>query len=321
MTTYYCHRSGTGRSRSTGKRLPRSNGSNKTGFFCPAIITVQETQEQIKIWYQKTHHGHDNNSGRLTVAREDRFAISEKIRSGIPFDVILDDIRNNAKDLSSPLNLIDNKDLHNIKRGIGLFNGRYDSNDFVSVHNLVEMLKKKPNNPIRYYKTPVSQAEADNKGTSLMLILATDFQLEMLLKWGPDGTIFLDSTHGTNSYKYQLTSIVVLDEFGNGLPTAFCLSADVSANEWETFFVTIKEELSKKTGHETVIKAKTIMTDNDSSFYNAWSKIMGHTPYRLLCAWHIDQAWRRNLGKVCTFFSFFQRNYFKKGFRFSSYLI
>lgn len=80
----------------------------------------------------------------------------------------------------------------------------------------------------------------------------------------------------------------------------FCFSSDTSAKEWETFFTVVQAEVSKISKCEKVIHGRTLMTDNDPSFYNAWIKVMGDILYRLLCAWHIDQAWWRNLGKVST---------------------
>lgn len=121
--------------------------------------------------------------------------------------------------------------------------------------------------------------------------MASKFQLDMLLKFGQNGTICLDSTHGTTGYDYQLTSIVVVDEFGNGLPTAFCLSSKSSAIEWTTFFKAIKDSIS------TTLSARVLMTDNDPAFYNAWVEVMGPVEHRLLCSWHVDQAWRRNVPK------------------------
>ncbi len=36
--------------------------------------------------------------------------------------------------------------------------------------------------------------------------------------------VCIDSTHGTNGYDFKLISIVVVDEFGEGFPVAWCFS-------------------------------------------------------------------------------------------------
>jgi len=40
------------------------------------------------------------------------------------------------------------------------------------------------------------------------------------------------------------------------------------------------------------------MIDNAPAFYNAWIAIMGPVEHRLLCTWHVDKNWRKNLSKT-----------------------
>ena len=40
----------------------------------------------------------------------------------------------------------------------------------------------------------------------------------------PHSEVAMDSTHGTNAYNYQLITLMVIDEHGEGFPAAFCLS-------------------------------------------------------------------------------------------------
>lgn len=75
-TVYNCHRSGQERSRATGKRLPKSQGSNKTGFSCPAIISVKNHNGLVKIDYQSNHYGHGSNIGRLNLTRKERLVLA-----------------------------------------------------------------------------------------------------------------------------------------------------------------------------------------------------------------------------------------------------
>lgn len=220
-------------------------------------------------------------------------------------DTVLDVIRENATDLSTPLSLISMKDLHNIKRDFQLFDDRRDHNDFVSVHKMVDYLNEQDDKTIRYFRLPGSQLEAESRSSSLMIVLATDFQVSMLKKFGEKGTICLDSTHGTAGYGYSLTSIVVIDDFGNGMATAFCLSSNTSQIELKDFLEAVVKAMDG-----IKIAARVLMTDNDSSFYNAWVEVMGPAEHRLLCSWHIDQAWRRNLGKVKFIINLFVFIYF-----------
>lgn len=40
------------------------------------------------------------------------------------------------------------------------------------------------------------------------------------------------------------------------------------------------------------------MTDDTEVYYKAWCKVMGQPAHRLLCTWHVDRAWRKNLPKI-----------------------
>ena len=40
------------------------------------------------------------------------------------------------------------------------------------------------------------------------------------------------------------------------------------------------------------------MTDMAEAFFNAWVNVMGMPKKRLFCAWHVDNAWRKNLNKI-----------------------
>ncbi|CAI6357426.1 unnamed protein product [Macrosiphum euphorbiae] len=68
-----------------------------------------------------------------------------------------------------------------------------------------------------------------------MLIILTETQKEVLKKFG-SGKLCIDSTHGTNQYNFNLTTIVVIDEFGEGYPAAFCISTKIDERHMTFFF-------------------------------------------------------------------------------------
>ncbi|GFS83536.1 uncharacterized protein NPIL_446271 [Nephila pilipes] len=41
-----------------------------------------------------------------------------------------------------------------------------------------------------------------------------------------------------------------------------------------------------------------MMTDDTESFPNAWRTVFGVPEKRLLCSWHVDKSWRRNISKL-----------------------
>jgi len=83
--------------------------------------------------------------------------------------------------------------------------------------------------------------------------------------------------------------LVVVDEYGSGIPAAFCISNKKDTNTWSIFFKKITECI------DINLHPKVFMSDDDDSFYNAWKQVIGSVPNRLLCTWHIDRAWRNQL--------------------------
>ena len=44
------------------------------------------------------------------------------------------------------------------------------------------------------------------------------------------------------------------------------------------------------------ISTKVFMSDDADNFYNAWKSVFTVTSTKkLICAWHVDQSWRRSL--------------------------
>ncbi|XP_049946496.1 uncharacterized protein LOC126438162 [Schistocerca serialis cubense] len=79
--TYVCHRSGIFISRSKGKRLLKSQGSNKMGGHCTSAIEVsQEKNGTCTCVYFKTHFGHELNIGFLHLSKSEREIIA--VQSG-----------------------------------------------------------------------------------------------------------------------------------------------------------------------------------------------------------------------------------------------
>jgi hypothetical protein len=52
---------------------------------------------------------------------------------------------------------------------------------------------------------------------------------------GEDRMSLLDATGGTNYYGYQLYSLVVVDDYREGVPVAFMVTSGQEADEVETF--------------------------------------------------------------------------------------
>lgn len=58
------------------------------------------------------------------------------------------------------------------------------------------------------------------------------------------------------------------------------------------FLTVVKESFGRP------LRDMILMTDDTEVYSNAWTAVMGKPGYRLLCTWHIDRAWRKNLPKI-----------------------
>ena len=132
----------------------------------------------------------------------------------------------------------------------------------------------------------------DNIGKKDFLLgIQTQFQRDMTVKYGPS-CVCIDSTHGTNMYDFVLVTVLVIDDFGEGIPVAWAVSNREDATLLVQFFQAIKQRTCS-------IQTKWFMTSDAQQYYNTWSGAFGNTSTRkLLCAWHVDRAWRGALNEL-----------------------
>ena len=91
----------------------------------------------------------------------------------------------------------------------------------------------------------------------------------------------LDATHGTNHYDFKLVTVLVLDDFGEGIPVGWLLSNKEDGTVLKAFL----RSLLARTGP---IQTKYFMTDDAEQYFSSWKQVFGAQPRKLLCAWHVD---------------------------------
>jgi len=191
------------------------------------------------------------------------------------------------------IHLLTKKDLHNIQTSYNLINEAIlHANDAISVESWVQNLKKDDKFSHIYYK---QQDEIDQKFLNLkkddfLLIIMNNYQQLMLEKYGYD-IICIDETHGMNSYHFNLTTLLVLDDIREGFPCAFMISNRIDEAVLKIFYSKIKSSTGQ-------LQPNVFMSDMAESFFNAWIVEMKRPKHRLYCTWHVDRAWRKNLVKI-----------------------
>ena len=77
------------------------------------------------------------------------------------------------------------------------------------------------------------------------------------------------------------------NELGEGVPVAFIITNREDKIMLAKAFAAIKERVGEIVG-------AVLMTDSAEQYYNAWIEVFGPIQ-KLLCAWHVDRAWRISL--------------------------
>ena len=94
-----------------------------------------------------------------------------------------------------------------------------------------------------------------------------------------------------NSYGFELTSLLVLDNLYQGFPCSFMFSNRTDTEMLDLFIVIFKIRRVKK-------YTNVFMSDMADEFFNAWIKVMQPPKMRLFCSWHVDRSWRKKLPKI-----------------------
>lgn len=281
---YYCNRSGFYESEGRGMRTLKSQGTSKIHSYCTAKILLHQSGKDSSLETEETttHYGHSILHGHLRLSKEQRRSIAGQLMQGVSVDSILDKVRENIGTKLQRINLLVKKDIYNIERAFHVRGSQMHPIDSVSVQIWVkEMEKRFKENPVLLFKRQ-GKIEAD-VGTSnglkendFALVIQTPLQSEMLQSCGDKKVICLDATHGTNAYDFQLISVLVVDEFGEGFPVGWCFTN----REDKTLLMNFFNHLKQRAGN---ICPQWLMSDDAEQYYSAWVATFQGKPTKLLC--------------------------------------
>ncbi|XP_065677422.1 uncharacterized protein LOC124808593 [Hydra vulgaris] len=219
--------------------------------------------------------GHKNEIQHISLSSVQRQETASKLKTGVTKDRILNDIRDETSCVQSRLHLTQRQDIKNLEKAFNINSIQLHANDQDSVGIWLKESQMKANSPVLYYKL---QGVLDTcntfKESDFIIIMQTEHQKKMLQQFGKNG-VCIDSTHGTNAYDFLLTSMLVVDELGEGQPVGWCI-----ANK-----------------HSGSFCPKWIMSDLASQYYEAFCDVYLCAPLKLWCTWHVDKAWRKELHK------------------------
>ena len=119
--------------------------------------------------------------------------------------------------------------------------------------------------------------------------MQTEFQKEMFNKDGSK-LICVDATHGSTAYDFQLITVLVIDDFNEGIPVAWIISNKESTDSLRVFFQSLRERCRD-------VITQFFMSDDADAYHNAWCSAFSRPDRKLLCSWHMDRSWHQKLNK------------------------
>ena len=271
-------------------------GTSKINSHCTAALIVSREVDSttVTVKVHKTHYGHQIALGHLRIMESERLAIAGKLAQGIDFQHILDNTRDNLGDEFHRIHLLTRKYVANIQRTYGLRVAQRHKDDATSVNIWIDDMKSSENNPVILYKRqgePPSEKSEYLSKEDFALAIQTPLQAIMMKNQCNGRVVCIDSTHGTNAYDFHLITIVIVDEFGEGFPVAWCISNREDQILLTNFFNGIKRRIG-------VVSPAWLMSDLAEQFYSAWVASFGNRPKKLVCTWHVDRAWRENIRQL-----------------------
>ena len=247
---FYCDRSGISKEKGTGTRCTKMQKSCKIGATCTAHIIVEESVAtgSCKVSYCYTHCGHKKELAHLCLPDSFRTKIAAQLQAGVSSEKIVDEIRDvSLSDGIKRQHLIVKQDIRNIARVLNLDNIQKHSNDQTSVALWVNEAISQDYNPVLVFK-PQGQENAvigttDNLASeNFILGIQTEFQHDVMGKFtGSCRVICIEATYGTNVYDFYLITEMVLDDYGEGVPVAWCISDKEDSSALVEFFKHLHE--------------------------------------------------------------------------------
>ncbi|XP_050316161.1 uncharacterized protein LOC126750560 [Anthonomus grandis grandis] len=263
---------------------PYSHKNQNEELYCPANIKLKKPNNKAcTVVVLDTHVGHKLRKKDLKVDKLNE----ESLLTKIPFNDLFDEVRSSISESNVPI--LTEPVLYKIETSFNLFTSLKDSNDALELDLWIKDLQDL--NVVLFYKAEgcIFKDYPELKTEEFVLVLMTDAQAQMLLKYGSDG-VCIDRYPGVIKRKrIHLVTILVEDEIGEVLPCGFLISNKLNIDILKIFFAHVKHRVGAP------IEPNVFMADTEPCFAKAWVSAMLPASMFLFNPWSVDFAWRRNL--------------------------
>ncbi|KAI5081789.1 hypothetical protein GOP47_0001532 [Adiantum capillus-veneris] len=138
----------------------------------------------------------------------------------------------------------------------------------------------------------IYQSQDAMHNVEFMLGIQTPWQRDICYKYGNGNLLAMDSTFGTNKYKFYLYTILVFDSHRNGVPIAWILTSSGTFQTTCTWLTSFRNHMLD---HFKSWEPGAFMVDDAETEIGALRNVF-HVPI-LLCLWHVKRCWLKHLIK------------------------
>ncbi|XP_065831991.1 uncharacterized protein [Oscarella lobularis] len=267
--------------------------------------SVNNSTGVVGVSYYPMHYGHSRDLGHLRLTNADRQKIATEIKMAVNPQKILCNLRSTSLPEGKSfarVNLATKKDLWNITKSYGLDPAIRHGDDGTSLAALLSELSRESYSPVllQKFQNEVNAELPLLSEEDFILVLQTKMQLELMKSFSTDGVVCMDSTHGTNEYGFPLITLLVVDDFGQGCPVAWCVSNKEDRISLVYFLQAVKRNCDKA----PEIRPSWFMSDDAPQYFSAWTEVFSSSstnsppPTKLLCSWHVERAWKGHLKAI-----------------------
>ncbi|XP_072048500.1 uncharacterized protein [Amphiura filiformis] len=312
-TQYYqCNRSGMFRSNNKGKRRQKWQGSCKIESNCTSTMIASILENgKVEVECVCTHYSHQielqhvwipkGSKRQGTVKSSHRDQTREEIgtvkSSRQTREEIMKDVCNSVGNVYDRHHTLSKQEIPDIVDVFVASTIQRQSNDKLSLLSWMKQWAGSIDpSPILTYRIEGNSDDFDFPGLQhddFIIVIQSELQKDMMLKFCANGAC-CDSTEVSS--KFTLTTLQVVDDIGQTLPVAWCISHTKTLTTCvaDIFFSTLKKACE---ACEDLVPAW-FMSPWPGHLHNSWTSVFDHTPRRLICPWSVDKAWADMLKKT-----------------------
>ena len=242
-------------------------------------VSIEENKSlQVEVCYTHYQHGREFREQWLSL---DRRRTVMSMMSESTRDTILTNARNV---LTKEQKTVTFQPMRTV---FGIDDVMRHVNDHVSLSRWIAEWNRLGLNPVLFHKRKGTESPYGDLGIEdFVVVIQSEIQKKLMLKFGESGLLCLSVPCAA----YVLTSLCVIDEFGEGLPVAVCMSNRIDDVIVRIFFSKVKENVGE-------LKPAWFMSGSHDNFYATFVQLTGHQPMRFVSLSSTEACFRSELVK------------------------